>query len=111
MAELLTKATLERPKDTKDRADQRLARAQAASEGAQGRTGGEPIHVSMSDCDLNGLLMYFTTTLDSARIRTEGMSVLSGSPPTVFVADKAGAARIDTEGEKTVWWSNLTTYA
>lgn len=56
VAELLTKATLERPKDTKDRADQRLARAQAAK-GAQGRTGGEPIRVFVS-----GHFMYFTTT-------------------------------------------------
>lgn len=30
------------------------------------------------------------------------MSVLSGSPPTVFVADTAGAARIDMEGKKAV---------
>lgn len=93
MSELLVKATLERPKDAKDRADQRLAQVQAASEGAQGRMGGEPM------CCRGNKLGECITTSDSYPIWTEGMEVLSGSPPAVFVADKPGAARIETEGK------------
>lgn len=92
MADLLTRATLERPKEIKDRAAQRYA---------QGVGGGEVL--GWMDGWI-GKAIGSRWLVSSCLVTTTGTQegptkVLSGSPPTVFVADKAGAARIDMEGK------------
>jgi hypothetical protein len=103
VAELLVKATLERPKDIKHRAAQRIARVEMGAEGER-RVGGA---FGSLDHHQQALFDWLTTVEPCVDHRcrcfntTEGMEVLGGSPPTVFVGDTkaGGAARIDVEGK------------